>query len=451
MKPFFSFLAMLCLFLNAAAQENPISKNTNQIPEGVQIGQQVPDVRITGVTGLNIRNKAVTQFNLSVLHGKLVILDFWATWCSPCRAMVPVMDSLQKVFGEKVLFLSVTYQNAATVAPVLAQLQKIKPFRLPEVTADTVLHKLFPHRSLPHFVWIDKEGTVKAITEEKEVTGENIRKLLDNSIAAAAMEEKKDVRTEYDEGLPLLLNGNGGDGQNVVFHSMVTGYIPGIGSGTRRTLPDPVAGQLFTARNSTLPWLFRMAYGDHGWFQNAQVRVMTRDSLQMTSRLTGQQAEKWLAEGHGYCYELIIPPSAADRAYALMQEDMRRYFPQYQVSVEKQYTRCLALVRLSKTDKIRSAGGAWLTEVTPFGAHLRNSTLAQLMMRLRVQFLQNYKLPVVDATGYTAPVDIDIEAKTYDVASLNAALARYDLAFREQDATAELLTIRDIPVSATKP
>ena len=450
MKPIFSLLATLCFFLNAAAQEND-HKNIIPAPKGIQIGQAVPDVIVTGVSGLIIQNKPVTKFRLSELRGKLVILDFWATWCSPCRNMVPIIDSLQKTFGDKILFLSVTYQNAATVAPVLAQLQKIKPFQLPEVTSDTTLHNHFPHRSLPHFVWIGQDGIVKAITEDKEVTGDNIRKLLINSTAAAGLEEKKDVRTEYNAEAPLFLAGNGGDGGNVVFHSMLSGYIPGIGSGTRRTLPDSINGQIFTARNSTLPWLCRLAYGDHGWFQNAQVRVLTRDSLLMTSKLSGQAAEKWLADGHSYCYELLIPPSAADRAYGLMQEDLRRYFPQYQIGVEKQVTRCLALVRLSKTDKLKSAGGEWETEVTPFGAHLRNSTLAQLLMRLRVQYLQSYKLPVVDATGYTAPVDIDLEAKTYDVAELNAALAKYDLAFREQEATAELLTIRDNQSNTSKP
>jgi thiol-disulfide isomerase/thioredoxin len=451
MKPIISFLAALCLFLNANAQEKPIHTNTGQTLQGIRIGQTVPDVLVTGVSGLSLKDKPVTQFQLSQLRGKLVILDFWATWCSPCRNMVPVIDSLQKTFGEKVLFLSVTYQNAATVAPVLAQLQKVKPFQLPEVTADTTLHNLFPHRSLPHFVWISGDGIVQAITEEKEVTGENIRKLLVSNTANDGLEEKQDIRTEYNAEAPLFLAGNGGNGSNVVFHSMLSGYIPGIGSGTRRTLPDPLNGQLFTARNSTLPWLCRMAYGDHGWFQNAQVRILTRDSLQMTSRLRGQEAEKWLADGHGYCYELLVPPSAADRAYSLMQEDLRRYFSRYQITVEKQVTRCLALVRLSKTDKLRSAGGEWQTEVTPFGAHLRNSTLAQLLMRLRVQYLQSYKLPVVDATGYTEPVDLDLEAKTYDVAELNAALAKYDLAFREQEAPAELLTIRDIQPDTSKP
>ncbi|WP_454802850.1 TlpA family protein disulfide reductase [Mucilaginibacter phyllosphaerae] len=450
MKPIISFLAALCLFLNVTAQEKN-NKNILPLPTGIQIGQAVPDVFVTGVSGLNIKGKPVTQFQLSELRGKLVVLDFWATWCSPCRNMVPVIDSLRKVFGEKVLFLSVTYQNAATVAPVLAQLQKIKPFQLPEVTSDTVLHQLFPHRSLPHFVWISHDGIVKAITEEKEVTGENIRKLLRNNTAAAKLEEKKDIRTDYNAEAPLFLAGNGGDGGNVVFHSMLSGYIPGIGSGTRRTEPDPVNGQIFTARNSTLPWLCRMAYGDHGWFQNAQVRVLTKDSLQMTSKLRGQDAEKWLEGGHSYCYELLVPPSAVNRAYSLMQDDLRRYFPQYQVNVEKQVTRCLALVRLSKTDKIKSAGGEWETEVNPFGAHLRNSTLSQLLMRLRVQYLQSYRLPVVDATGYTATVDLDLEAKTYDVAELNAALAKYDLAFREQDAPAELLTIRDNQSNTSKP
>ncbi|MCW3120134.1 MAG: TlpA family protein disulfide reductase, partial [Chitinophagaceae bacterium] len=116
---------MLCLFVGSVAQD-----------KGIGVGQLVPDVWVTGVSGLKLEGKEVTAFRLSGLRGKLVVLDFWATWCAPCRKMVPVMDSLQRVFGDKVLFLPVTYERAEVVRPVLAAMRKVRAFELPEVTSD---------------------------------------------------------------------------------------------------------------------------------------------------------------------------------------------------------------------------------------------------------------------------------------------------------------------------
>lgn len=56
---------------------------------GWKEGGTLPDLRTFGVTGAIPEN----------LKGKVVLVDFWATWCPPCRASFPVMDELQKKYG----------------------------------------------------------------------------------------------------------------------------------------------------------------------------------------------------------------------------------------------------------------------------------------------------------------------------------------------------------------
>ena len=167
-------LAALCLFLSSAAraQMTPL-----------KIGDLVPDITIN-----NIINYKTTSAKLSDFKGKLLILDFWATWCAPCVSMIPRMDSLQKQFDSKIQFLSITSQNAAVVESFRTKLQKQKNavYSLPEVLEDKTLRGMFPHSTLPHYVWIDQRGVVREITEFKEVNAQNIEKfLLEGNLEAA--------------------------------------------------------------------------------------------------------------------------------------------------------------------------------------------------------------------------------------------------------------------------
>jgi thiol-disulfide isomerase/thioredoxin len=224
MKRFFGFLVLLCAFFGAFGQ-------------GLGVGDRLP----AGVLG--------------GYRGKVLVLDFWATWCAPCRAMVPVLDSLQKEFGDKVVFLPVAYEGAAVVGPVLAAMKRARDFELPGVVGDTVLGRLFPHRALPHFVWIGGDGVVAGITEEWAVTGENVRRVLAGGRPLGA--RKADVLGRaYDAGRPLFFNG-----EAFRYHSLLTGYVPGLPGGLSVSAFDPALGQHFSVRNAPLVWLARLAFG----------------------------------------------------------------------------------------------------------------------------------------------------------------------------------------------
>ncbi len=426
MKRFLGCLGLFWLFFGASGQ-------------GLKVGYVVPDVRVSGVSGLNGFGSSVRL--VSDFKGKLVLLDFWATWCAPCRFMVPRLDSLQRVFGADLVVLPVSYEPEGLVRPVLAAMKRVKDFALPEVMGDTVLGKLFPHRSLPHFVWL-MDGKVLAVTEYEEVTATNISAALKGR---AGLAEKKDVLLAYDKDRPLFVQGNGGDGTAAVYRSLLTGYVPGLGPGMDITAADSVSGQRFSVRNVPFVWLARMAYADSGrWFPPARLRLLSQDSARLTTGLSGMAYKSWLAAGNGWCYELEVPPRLSGmKGYALVREDLRRLFPAYRVALERRVVPSLVLVRTSAVDKLKTAGGAFSAVVGPYAVHLKNSKLSNLMMRLERQFMQASKLPLADGTGYAGLVDLDFDAPLADLGALNKALAAYDLAFVEKDFPAELLTIKD--------
>jgi thiol-disulfide isomerase/thioredoxin len=52
---------------------------------------------------------------LSSLRGKVIVLDFWATWCGPCRRELPIVDKLRAEFGDDVQFLAINDEDSGTV------------------------------------------------------------------------------------------------------------------------------------------------------------------------------------------------------------------------------------------------------------------------------------------------------------------------------------------------
>jgi thiol-disulfide isomerase/thioredoxin len=69
----------------------------------IRIGETCPDVALSPIVNFKTSHATIADFK-----GKLLILDFWATWCAPCVSMIPVTDSLQKEFEGKIQILSVT-------------------------------------------------------------------------------------------------------------------------------------------------------------------------------------------------------------------------------------------------------------------------------------------------------------------------------------------------------
>lgn len=97
---------------------------------------------------------------LSDLRNKPVIIDFWATWCGPCRASMPDLNNMQARYGAKgltVIGLSVDESGPAPVKRFAAQLGVRFTIAMAN---DDILDAYGPIRSIPATFFINRKGEI---------------------------------------------------------------------------------------------------------------------------------------------------------------------------------------------------------------------------------------------------------------------------------------------------
>jgi|TARA_B100000900_G_C20500768_1_gene683620 thiol-disulfide isomerase/thioredoxin len=113
-------------------------------------------VKYDNITFINEENK---QINLKDYQGKLIILNFWATWCAPCKEEMPSLDSLKKnknLNNLEIFPINVGQENIQKTLKFFKDL-KIKNLDLyfdPPVT----LAKKFKLRGIPTTIIFNKKG-----------------------------------------------------------------------------------------------------------------------------------------------------------------------------------------------------------------------------------------------------------------------------------------------------
>lgn len=159
---FLSLLAALCLLLSGAA----LADNTGALP--------LPDVTLTDQYG--------TAHNLSDYRGKIVFLNFWATWCPPCVAEMPDFEKLYHELGENgkdVVILGVaapdpngeTEENEAGVISFLAGNSITYPVLMDN---DCVLWRRYPSQYIPFSLFFLPDGTAATFTMPDGTEGDMI-------------------------------------------------------------------------------------------------------------------------------------------------------------------------------------------------------------------------------------------------------------------------------------
>lgn len=115
-------------------------------------------IAVAGFTVTDLDGKTVS---LADLKGKVVLVNYWATWCPPCRAEIPDLIKLQAKYRDKLIVLGISEDEDATPQEVKA-FAAAQKMNYPVIMATPALSKIFKGVSaLPTTFVIDPEGRIR--------------------------------------------------------------------------------------------------------------------------------------------------------------------------------------------------------------------------------------------------------------------------------------------------
>jgi uncharacterized protein (TIGR03435 family) len=139
---------------------------------GPVVGNKPPPLQLEKV----LQAPAKAGVSWDRLKGKVVVLEFWATWCGPCIAAIPHLNELADAFKDQpVQFIAITDEEESVVAPFL----KRKPIHAwVGLDTDKSMQKDYAISGIPHTVVIDRKGKVAAITYPAVLTKQHLTDLV---------------------------------------------------------------------------------------------------------------------------------------------------------------------------------------------------------------------------------------------------------------------------------
>jgi thiol-disulfide isomerase/thioredoxin len=440
---------------------NAVTAQTNE----VLIGRQMPEVKLN-----NLVNSKNANLKLSDFRGKLVILDFWATYCAPCISMFSRTESLQKAFEGKVQFLSVTKEPLRKVQPFLDRMYKTKGIKPISVVGDTLLSKYFYYASIPYYVWINASGKVIATTDAEEITVENINSVLTGKQPRFA--NRRDIRRKPIDNIKSLFVVNDNfilkdpnQKREEVKASDILGY-----SIATRWIDDAHGGSAFDSvhfncYNVSIDYAYRKCFDTYyySWPQFGTFDSQTSHVFEMSdsllnsvtvpdsSPINGNSAKtlEW-GKKHGISYETFFPVGITwENRFKTVKNDLDNYFGKkmgFTVEVEKRVDSNTTVLKVINNGNhlLISTGEKAIRNYDRYSYMQKNASLNTFVSLMNSYFLQGANTTIVDKTGLKGNVDIDLNCDLTRIDEINIGLDKYGLKLVKEPTLIDVLVFKEI-------
>ena len=165
------FTLLLAAALAACSKPAPQAR-----PDLARKGELAPRLALTGLLNAPFAElKSIEE-----LKGKVVILEFWATWCEPCVDNIPRLNALAEKYKDKpVVFISITDEPGDKIAEFM-KTTALKGWVAPDTPA--AVFKAYRVFGRPHTVVIGRDSKVAAVTYPDQVTDAALNSLLAGNV-----------------------------------------------------------------------------------------------------------------------------------------------------------------------------------------------------------------------------------------------------------------------------
>jgi thiol-disulfide isomerase/thioredoxin len=333
-------LATLCLNFSSKAQAPPDKIRP------LKIGDTIPEALWN--MPLQVINHPQGKKTITLneyRNKKLIIIDFWGSYCSPCLASIDKLIPISKKYAEDMALVAVTAHDLTPQAAL--KTMKRKQWTIPSVfDGDKFLYtKAFPNsygNGIPYIIWI-QNNHITAIPQLAYNTEENILKAIKGE--KVEMQMKLTNLKPLDYTLPLFTAGNGETGlyyRNPPY-AVIARYLPGYSTGRKTSYIQKGDTTILAAVNRKLKdmvfdaWqgsIFPALDAENGivWeiSDSLKNRLFNAPKYDKIHNLANNLAFMDWIKKNTYGYNLRFPENISpQQAYYFMQQDISRFFGAY--------------------------------------------------------------------------------------------------------------------------
>ena len=119
-----------------------------------------PATERSAVTDFSLSTLKGGQQSLEELRGKVVVINFWATWCGPCKTELPYLSRFHERFEEQGFAVLAVSMDDARTQPGVRRFVRRKRLKMPILLdpQGRVVERLNPRRRAPYTLLIDRSG-----------------------------------------------------------------------------------------------------------------------------------------------------------------------------------------------------------------------------------------------------------------------------------------------------
>jgi thiol-disulfide isomerase/thioredoxin len=411
----------------------------------LRVGDRMPEYKF-----VNLINYKAPIASTSDFKGKLLILYFWSTNCLSCIESWPKLLQLQDKFRDSVQFILFnSHQDEKAVRSIYEKRRKLAGVNvtIPTVCGDTVLSNRFPRMGVPHVVWIDANGYVRAKTYGTLVTASNIERFLKDPLTSLPNADLAEPSVTINYKAPLFVNGNAGSGEGIIQYSVLSRFVENVRNGTAALRGNAKTGKYsrLIAVNMSLQDLYAFAFSNrlssYGTLWELPHSRMIFEGIDSSDYVASMPRDGILIKKNIYTYNLITDSVSMQDVQRVMQGDLARHFG-YIARWEKRRVKCRVLA-MDDPDKFRKPSGRKYYQTidhTTFSVD-GGITMNRVMWLLEGLYFES-PIPILNETNFAgSPAGIQLEVDSSNPDALDRALRQIGMSFKEEYRVIDMVVI----------